>query len=257
MSPSSYHSDVYLSVVAPAYNEAGNLAQLVEEISATTSGMGRAAETIIVNDGSTDETTDVLRRLMARFPRLRVLDMKERSGQTAALDAGLRVAKGQFIATLDADLQNDPADLPAMLERLEARRCDMVNGWRRRRQDPWIRRVSTRVANAVRNKLTGEDIRDSACGMKVFRRECLTPLRLFRGMHRFLPTLVKLDGFRVLEMPVSHRSRVAGEAKYGIANRLFRALRDTFAVRWMQSRNLRYECEEWERSHVTDIMRQP
>jgi hypothetical protein len=134
-----------------------------------------------------------------------------------------------------------------MLALLEQDRCDMVNGWRRDRQDPWIRLVSTRIANGVRNRLTGETIQDSACGLKVFRRECVERLKLFNGMHRFLPTLVKLEGYRVVERPVHHRARMAGKAKYGVANRLFRALRDTFAVRWMQARHVRYEVDEWER----------
>ncbi len=188
-----------------------------------------------------------MRRCMEDCPQLRVLSMKARSGQTAAVEAGLRRARGRLVAMMDADLQNDPADLPAMLKLLEEDRCDMVNGWRRDRKDPWIRLLSTRIANWVRNRLTHEDIRDSACGLKVFTQQCIPTLKLFNGMHRFLPTLVKMAGFRVLEIPINHRPRSAGKTKYGVSNRLFRALRDTFAVRWMQSRALRYECTELER----------
>ncbi len=239
--------DIFLSVVTPAHNEADNLVRLVQEVSAVATSIGQPWELLVVNDGSTDATESILRRCMAETPELRVLSMQNRSGQTAAVEAGLRAAKGRFVAMMDADLQNDPADYPAMLKLLTDDSCDMVNGWRRDRQDPWIRLLSTRVANWVRNKLTHEDIRDSACGLKVFKRECIPTLKLFNGMHRFLPTLVKTAGFRVVEIPVNHRPRSAGKAKYGVSNRLFRALRDTFAVRWMQSRAMRYDCREWER----------
>ncbi len=240
-------TDVYLSIVAPAHNEAENLGQFIREVVSVASTLDRTWEVIIANDASTDGTAEVLRELMPEVPSLRVLCLTRRSGQTAAIDAGLKAARGRFVVTMDADLQNDPADIPAMLHLVSTGHCDMVNGWRRNRQDPWIRLVSTRVANSVRNKLTQECIRDSACGLKVFRRECLSGLKLFNGMHRFLPTLVKMEGFRVVEIPVNHRPRVAGRAKYGVANRVFKALRDALAVRWMQSRVLRYECVEWER----------
>ncbi len=238
---------LFLSVVTPAHNEQENLPKLVQEVTTVATTLGQPWELVVVNDGSTDQTESVLRRCMEDCPQLRVLSMKARSGQTAAVEAGLRKARGRFVAMMDADLQNDPADLPAMLKQLEEDRCDMVNGWRRDRQDPWIRLVSTRVANGVRNWLTHETIRDSACGLKVFKRECLPPLKFYNGMHRFLPTLVKMEGFRVVEVPVHHRPRLAGKAKYGVLNRVFRALRDAFAVRWMQSRTVRYECTEWER----------
>jgi glycosyltransferase involved in cell wall biosynthesis len=238
--------EIYLSVVAPAHNEADNLPRLVEEIAAATATLGRKSEIIVVDDGSTDDTAAVLRNLRKAYPQLRVLSMQHRAGQTAALDAGLRRARGTFIATLDADLQNDPADIPRMLDVLLKEQCGFVNGWRANRRDPWIRLVSTRVANRVRNWLTCEQIHDSACGLKVFRRECIDRLKLFNGMHRFLPTLVKMEGYKVIEVPVNHRPRTAGKAKYGVLNRVFKALRDAFAVRWMQQRMLRYECREWE-----------
>ncbi len=239
-------NDIFLSIVTPAHNEVENLPRLIEEVTTVASSIGSPWELIVVNDGSTDATESILRTAMRSSPQLRVLSMKARSGQTAAVEAGLRTARGQFVAIMDADLQNDPADLPAMLKLLVEDQCDMVNGWRRDRQDPWIRLVSTRIANWVRNTLTHEDIRDSACGLKVFKQHCIPTLKLFNGMHRFLPTLVKMGGFRVIEVPVNHRPRSAGKAKYGVSNRLFKALRDTFAVRWMQSRALRYEFTEWE-----------
>jgi glycosyltransferase involved in cell wall biosynthesis len=247
MSPQRQLDDeIYLSVVTPAHNEADNLPRLVEEIAAATATLGHNWEIIIVDDGSTDDTAAVLRDLRKAHPQLRVLSMQYRAGQTAALDAGLRHTRGTFIATLDADLQNDPADIPRMLDVLLKEQCGFVNGWRANRHDPWIRLVSTRVANRVRNWLTREQIHDSACGLKVFRRECIDRLKLFNGMHRFLPTLVKMEGYKVVEVPVNHRPRTAGKAKYGVLNRVFKALRDAFAVRWMQQRMLRYQCREWE-----------
>jgi len=238
---------IHLSVVAPAYNEADNLEPLVREIVEAVAPLGKRYEIILVDDGSTDGSPEVLRSLMREVPALRVLALERNSGQTAALDAGLRAARGTFVATLDADRQNDPAEIPRLLAMLEADECDMATGWRARRNDPWLRRVSTKIANGVRNRLTREKIHDSACGLKVLRRECITGLKLFNGMHRFLPTLVKLEGWRVVEVPVHHRPRAAGTAKYGVWNRVFKALRDCLAVRWMQRRMIRYRVTEWER----------
>jgi dolichol-phosphate mannosyltransferase len=238
--------EMHLSVVAPAHNEMDNLPRLLEEIATALAKCEHPWEVIITDDASTDGTPGVLRDLQKKYPQLRVLSMQQRSGQTAAVDAGLRRARGMFIATLDADLQNDPADIPRLLGMLQSQSCDFVNGWLADRRDPWLRLVSTRVANGVRNWLTHEQIHDSGCGLKVFRRQCIDRLKLFNGMHRFLPTLVKMEGFRVIEVPVNHRPRTAGKAKYGVFNRLFKALRDALAVRWMQQRTVRYECREWE-----------
>ena len=183
-------------------------------------------------------------QLLTQYPALRVRRLLERSGQTAAIDAGFRGARGTYIAMLDADLQNDPADIPRLLDLLITGQHDLVTGWRSERQDPWIRKLSSRIANGVRNWLTHETIHDSACGLKVFRRACLAQIRLYTGMHRFLPTLFRLEGFRVVEIPVNHRPRTAGTAKYGVRNRAIRGLRDTFAIRWMLKRILRYEVRE-------------
>jgi len=247
------NAEVYLSVVAPAHNEAPNLPALVSEVAESLSALDRPWELLIVNDASTDETPAVLRRLLGKWPVLRILSLRRRSGQTAALEAGLRAARGRIIATLDADLQNDPHEFPKLLPLLADGRCDFVNGWRKDRRDPWLRRISTRIANGVRNGLTGEQIHDSACGLRVFRREVAERLVLFNGLHRFLPTLARMKGFRVVEVPVNHRPRVAGQAKYGVWNRVFKALRDCFAIRWMQKRVLNYEVEEWERDDVNAV----
>jgi len=243
-------SDIYLSVVAPAYNEEDNLPALVAEVAAAAATVDQAWEFILVDDCSDDGSRDVLRRLQTETPQVRVLTMRQRSGQTAALEAGLRAVRGQFVATLDADLQNDPAEIPRMVALLADGTCDMVNGWRKDRNDPWLRRLSTKIANGVRNRLTKESIHDSACGLKAYRREVTDALKLFNGLHRFLPTLARMNGYRVSEIVVHHRPRVAGKAKYGVWNRVFKALRDTFAVRWMQRRNLLYEAIELERDDV-------
>jgi len=206
--------------------------------------MDKPWEVILVDDCSTDGSLRRLLDLQATCPQLRVLHLAGHSGLTAALDAGLRAARARFVATIDTDGQNDPRDIPVLLQRVASGECDLANGWRRDRRDPFLRRLSTRIANAVRNALTSEEIRDSACGLRVFRREVAKALKPFDGMHRFLPTLARMEGFRVLEVPVRHRPRVRGKAKYGVWNRVFRALRDTFAVRWMRSRALRYEVKE-------------
>lgn len=249
MSPQESDSPVDLSVVAPAYNESANLSDLVGEVAQALSPLDRVWEMVVVDDGSTDDSVEVLRGLQQTYPSLRVIRLAKNSGQTAALDAGLKHARGRIIAMLDADRQNDPAEIPRLLAVVESGECDFANGWRARRNDPWLRLVSTRIANGVRNRLTHEQIHDSACGLKVFRRECVADLKLFHGLHRFLPTLARLEGFRVREIEVNHRPRTAGVAKYGVWNRVFKALRDTFAIRWMQKRMIRYEATEMERPH--------
>ena len=240
-------AEVRLSVVAPVFNEAENLSALLEQIAAAAANVAGPWEVVLANDDSDDDGPAVLRRLMRDYPQLRVISLKRRSGQTAALDAALRAARGQYVATLDADLQNDPADIPRLLALVVSGECDIANGWRKDRKDPALRRVSTRVGNWLRNRLTREDLNDSGCGLKVFRRECIERLKLFNGGHRFFSTLVRMEGFRVKEVPVNHRPRMAGKAKYGLWNRVFKVIRDAIAVRWMQDRAIRYEAEEWPR----------
>lgn len=245
------NQDVHLSVVTAAYNEAANLPRLIQEIDAALKGIPGVHEIIIVDDGSDDSTPEVCRQLLEQYPLLRVCHMVQRSGQTAAIDAGFKAARGTYVAMLDADLQNDPADIPRLLDTLIAGPYDLVSGWRAHRQDPWVRKLSSKIANNVRNWLTHESIHDSACGLKAFRRVCLTRIKLYTGMHRFLPTLFRMEGFQVVEVPVNHRPRIAGVAKYGISNRAIRGLRDTLAMRWMHSRTLRYEVQEERRpSHA-------
>ena len=237
---------IFLSVVTPAFNEEPNLAQLLEEIRTALQDLTQPWECLVVDDCSTDDSLALLRSCKESHPELRILRMQRRSGQTAAMDVGIRRSRGRFIATLDADLQNDPQELPRLLELVTSGQCDMATGWRMERQDNWLRRLSTRIANGVRNRLTHEQIHDSGCCLRVFTREAVSRVKMFNGMHRFLPTLVKMEGYRVMESPVNHRPRVAGVPKYGVSNRALRGLRDTFAVRWMQRRIVLAEADEIE-----------
>jgi dolichol-phosphate mannosyltransferase len=223
-----------ISVVVPVYNEEENLPVLAAEIRKALEGIGRPYEVIYVDDGSTDGSPEVLKRLAGTDPAVRVVRQRRNAGQTAALDAGFRFARGGIVVTLDADLQNDPADLPRMLALMDE--YDVVSGVRVNRQDTWVRRVSSRIANGVRNRLTHDSVTDVGCTLRVCRAEYLARVPMFTGMHRFLPTLLKMAGARTTEIPVNHRPRLHGQPKYTIGNRLWRALADLFAVRWMQKR---------------------
>jgi glycosyltransferase involved in cell wall biosynthesis len=232
---------VRLSLVAPVHDEAPNLDLLIERAIGVLDGSPwrGAWEFVLVDDASADESGAILGRWAQRDARVRVVTFERNAGQSAALAHGLCAATGEFKATLDADLQNDPVDLLGMLELLQAESCDAVVGWRRTRQDSWVKRKSSRVANAVRNAITGDDIRDTGCGLKVFRAEALAGLAWFDGAHRFLPTLLRANDKRVLQHPVNHHPRVAGRSKYGVRNRALRAFVDLLGVRWLQSRALR------------------
>jgi len=236
-----------LSVVVPAFCEEGNLRPLHVEVAKALDGVNVDWELVLVDDASTDGTAAVGRALAEEDPRVRLLELSRRCGQTCAMSVGLREARGDLIATLDADLQNDPADLPRLLSRLEGTLegfgapVDAVCGWRRRRGDGdgLVRRLSSRVANAVRDWGTGDRVHDSGCCFRVFRRECVAELQLFDGMHRFLPTLIRTQGFVVEELEINHRPRASGTTKYGVWNRIFRATRDLLAMRWMLRRWIR------------------
>ncbi len=233
-----------LSVVVPAYNEEDNLAPLWDELRSVLGGLRLSWEVVFVDDGSHDRSAEVIRGFREHDARARLVRLKANAGETAATDAGFRAARGRWIVTMDADLQNDPADIPRLLTLLD--RWDAVAGWRVNRAagDAAVRRISSRVANRVRNWLSDETIQDSGCTFRAFRRECLRGLTLYRGFHRFLPTLLKMRGFRVIEVPVNHRPRRFGRSKYGIMNRVFVAFADLLAVRWMKSRRLAYEVAE-------------
>jgi glycosyltransferase involved in cell wall biosynthesis len=233
-----------LSVVFPIYNEEENIPHLLREIAAALDGRGWTYEIVAVDDGSSDRSLEVLRASRADYPTLRVLALAKNSGQTAALDAAWRAARGRMVVSLDADLQNDPADIARMVQKLAETSSDMVIGVRVNRQDTWSRRMQSRIGNGVRNWITGDQITDTGCSLKLVKREAIDRVRLFTGMHRFLPTLVRYAGYKVVEMPVNHRPRQYGISKYGAMNRAFRGLVDCFAVRWMGTRMLKYDAHE-------------
>lgn len=237
-------SSLGVSLVIPAFDEQDGIAACVTEARQVLLQSGRSFEIVVVDDGSTDGTYEVLRQLKATAPELRVLRFARNCGQTAAMAAGFAGARGEIVVTIDADRQNDPADIPHLLEMMDTDEWDVVCGWRRKREDNFLRRISSRIANGVRNRLSHETIRDTGCTLKAFRREYLLRVKLFEGMHRFLPTLLRLEGARVTEVSVNHRPRLVGSTKYGVWNRLFKGLRDLFAVRWMQARRLNYEIKE-------------
>jgi dolichol-phosphate mannosyltransferase len=237
-------SPVDLSIVVPVYNEEGSLPLLWPEIRDALAPTGLHYEVIFVDDGSKDRSAEIARAFHEQDPRVRLLRLKTNAGETAATDAGLKAVRGRWVVVMDADLQNDPRDIPGMLRHLD--QWDAVTGWRVNRAagDSLVRRISSRVANRVRNAISDETIRDSGCTFRAFRRECLRDLTLYKGFHRFIPTLLKMRGFRVLEVPVNHRPRRFGESKYGIGNRALRAFVDLMVVRWMKKRLLRYEVAE-------------
>jgi dolichol-phosphate mannosyltransferase len=220
-----------LSVVVPLFNEQDNVAALQREVASALAG--HDYELILVDDGSSDET---LARI-ERGPRVRVIALAKNTGQSAAMYAGIMAAKGEVIALLDGDLQNDPADIPRLLDEL-AKGADLVCGYRANRRDTFSKRLTSQLANFVRSRFTKDGVRDTGCTLKVMRTACREALVPFYGMHRFIPALVKGLGYRLVEVPVHHRPRVAGLSKYGFGNRALKATIDMFAVRWMLSRQL-------------------
>ncbi len=234
-----------LSIVIPCHNESENLRPLVEAIAKALAPGGVKYEVIITDDRSDDDSWTVLKQIVADYPEVRGQRMRENRGESAASWAGMQAARGSYIVTMDADLQNDPADLPKFVEALD--RADCVCGTRvasRGEGDHIIRIVSSRVANWVRNGLSGEQISDAGCTYRAFRRECIGNLKFFKGMHRFLPTLFKIEGYSVVEIPVANNPRLYGSAHYGVWNRLFASFYDLLAVRWMKSRMIDYQIEE-------------
>lgn len=220
-----------LSVVVPLFNEEENVAPLCEEIA--TALTGRAFELILVDDKSTDAT-------LARIPKtqnIRVIEFEKNTGQSGAMHAGIHAAQGEIIVLLDGDRQNDPADIPRLLAELD-KGFDLVCGYRAQRQDTLSKRLTSRFANAIRSRFTQDGVRDTGCTLKAMRTPCREALLPFNGMHRFIPALIKGMGYRITEIPVHHRPRIAGVSKYGFGNRALRATLDMFAVRWLLSRQI-------------------
>jgi dolichol-phosphate mannosyltransferase len=235
-----------LSVIVPVFNEAGNLLPLVEELHAALEGHGDF-ELVFVDDGSTDDSARRLAAARAQHPRLRVLRHDRRSGQSAALRSGIEAARGDWVATLDGDGQNDPADIPRLLRQAHEQGLAgdwLLAGWRTRRQDSVLKRLSSRLANGLRRRLLRDASPDTGCGLKLFPRKTFLTLPWFDHMHRFLPALVLCAGGRVISVPVSHRPRRAGYSKYGVHNRLWTGLVDLLGVLWLQRRMRRVTVTE-------------
>jgi dolichol-phosphate mannosyltransferase len=223
-----------VSVIVPVFNEEENMSILQSELHAVLAG--RDYEIIFVDDGSTDHTA----KRVEAGPNVHVLRFEKNTGQSAAIYAGLQAARGTVAVLIDADLQNDPADIPRLLEEI-SRGADLVCGYRARRKDTLVKRLTSRIANFVRSRFTRDYVRDTGCTLKAMRRECIAALVPFKGMHRFIPALVRAAGFRLVEVPVHHRARRFGKSKYGLGNRAVRATVDMFGVRWLLSRRLNYK----------------
>ncbi|GMV99835.1 MAG: hypothetical protein AMXMBFR84_09740 [Candidatus Hydrogenedentota bacterium] len=224
-----------VSVVVPFFNEEDNVQPLASQIAAVFESLPQYDyECVFVNDGSSDETRERLVAAQAANPRVRAIHLVRNSGQSAAMVAGMRRAHGDYILTLDGDLQNDPCDFPRMLELLQE--FDCVCGFRAQRNDSLVRKASSRIANAVRNAILHDGIRDSGCGSKAYRRKCIEHVVAFNGVHRFIAVLMRNAGFTIAECPVTHHPRIHGQSKYGIGNRLWRGLYDLVGVGWLRKR---------------------
>ncbi len=230
------------SVVVPVYDEKDNLEILLKSLTGVMDLLGKEYEIICVNDGSRDGSDEVLRALKRKYAQLRIVEFERNCGLTAALDAGFSLARGDIVISMDADMQNDPRDIPKLLKKVGD--YDVVCGVRSGRHDPWLRIVSSRTANYIRNKLTGENITDVGCTLRVYKSKFLVRLKLFDGMHRFLPTLLKWEGAKVVQVEVNHHPRLYGKTKYGVWNRVFKAFIDLLAVVWMKRRRLNYRIKE-------------
>lgn len=230
-----------ISVIAPVYNEKENISILIQRIEQALKKRFTSYEIILIDDGSTDGSREILDNEASKNGHVKVYHFTKNNGQTAALAAGFKICSGDLIVTMDADLQTDPEDIYVLLAYIDD--YDMVNGKRETREDGLKRKFSSFIGNTMRNFITDDNIKDTGCPLKLFKKEVVKSYYLFEGMHRFLPTLAKINGFKVLEVPVRHYDRQYGQSKYGIFNRLFKGLKDAFAVRWMKKRKLNYQID--------------
>jgi len=226
-----------VSVVVPVFNEQENLPILQSELRSALGGLDH--EIIFVDDGSTDRSADKIERA----PNVRILRFEKNTGQSAALYVGIKAACGRTIVMIDSDLQNDPSDITRLLAEI-SRGADLVCGYRAQRKDTLSKRLTSRIANFVRSRFTEDYVRDTGCTLKAMRRECADALVPFKGMHRFIPALVRGAGYRLIEIPVNHRPRRFGQTKYGFGSRAVRATTDMFGVRWLLSRRLNYKIRD-------------
>jgi len=235
-------SAVKYSHVIPVYNEQDNLLALRDNILSAMKTIGDSFEVIFVDDGSKDNSRRIIKQICAEDLRFHLIFFDQNYGQTSAFDAGFKMAAGDIVITMDADLQVDAHDARLLLDKLGE--YDAAVGYRKKRADNLIKRISSRIGNAVRNKVIDEQIRDVGCPLKVIKRSALLHIKLYEGMHRFFPALLGLEGYSVIEVPINHYPRCRGKSKYTIRNRLFKSFKDLLAVRWMKKRYLHYHIME-------------
>ena len=228
-----------ISVILACYNEVENLQPMLDELNAVLDPLAKSYEVIYVDDGSTDGTGAKMKQLATEHPRVRALFHSRNFGQSAALCSAFAVARGDYVVVLDSDLQNDPADIPRMLALLESEKADAVCGIRKKRMDKWTKRVSSRIANRVRDWVLKDGIHDAGCAYRVIRREALQQLPAFKALHRFLPSILQWHGYKVVETPVNHRPRTLGVSKYGVGNRAFVGIADLVGMSWYRARHFR------------------
>lgn len=229
------------SVVIPLKNEEGNIADLIHELEPVMISLKDPWELICIDDGSTDSTLGILKNLAGQKKYLKIVVFAKNYGQSSAFDAGFKQARGEYVITLDGDRQNDPSDIPRLVASIAD--CDLVCGYRSNRRDPWIKKITSLLANGVRSRVCKDGMQDTGCSLKIYRTECLRKIKMYQGMHRFLPALFKIEGFRTREVPVNHRERTKGKTKYNFWNRSFNTIADMLAVRWMRQRKLNYEIK--------------
>jgi glycosyltransferase involved in cell wall biosynthesis len=230
-----------LSVIVPVYNESDNIVLLCENIQKSFEGIYDSYEVILVDDGSNDGSREIIEQICKKKQKFRFIFFDKNYGQSSALACGFSNALGEIIVTMDADLQVDARDIPSLLEMLKE--SDFVCGYRQKRADSWIKKVSSLVANSVRCLFTRDGVKDTGCPLKAFKREVLAKIFFFNGMHRFFPTLVRMEGFSISEIPVHHYERKFGKSKYNIRNRLFRSIFDLIGIIWLKKKHLRYKIE--------------
>lgn len=230
------------SIVIPLKDEEQNVLLLLQEIEPIMQSLGKPWELICVDDGSKDQTLNLLKEHQKEKNFLKIISFEKNYGQSSAFDAGFKKAEGKFVITLDGDLQNDPRDIPKMLE--HADHFDLVCGWRHTRKDRFSKRITSKFSNAIRSRLCKDHIHDTGCSLKIFKRSKLNQIKLYHGMHRFFPALFRMEGFSVLEIKVHHRPRTQGKSKYHFFNRSIGPIIDMFAVYWMRKKKLRYQLKE-------------
>ena len=236
--------ETLLSIVLPVYNEEENIAPLTTQIVRCLDRLKNPAEIIFVDDGSTDNSARQMAAMRVKFPArtIRIVQLNHNCGLSTAMGAGFQAAAGEVIITLDADLQNDPADIPGLLEKLPE--FDAALGWRVNRRDPFLKRISSKIANFVRKKALDDPIHDTGCSLKAYKVRYVKNIKMFKGMHRFLGVLLRMEGARIVEVPVSHHPRKFGNSKYGFWNRLVSPFLDLLVVRWMKKRWIAHRIKE-------------